>query len=230
MVRARSQLASLEKQLKNTEATAQLLRQAEREVDAAAHVIAMGSPIAQVTQGKAAPTPTAHKLEAAKLALGAKVHVPKWNLTAEVTEITARGEVKVAAGALRATFATDELLLTQGARPASPHVSAPQRHKKGKLDHNAQAAARHAPVRVASNTLDLRGQRVEEALDNVDAFVDAMLLRGEQAAYVLHGHGTGALKQAVRAHLRDSLAVSDSSAADSEDGGDAFTVFWLPTG
>jgi DNA mismatch repair protein MutS2 len=199
-------------------------------VDAAAHVIAMGSPIAQVAQSKPGAAPALRKLDAARLAVGAKVHVPKWNLTAEVTEITAKGDVKVAAGALRAIFSIDELLLTQGARPAPPSLSAPQRHKKSQPDHNAPAATRNAPVRVDSNTLDLRGQRVDEALDHVDAFVDAMLLRGETAAYVLHGHGTGALKQAVRSHLRDSLVVSDSSPADPEDGGDAFTIFWLPTG
>jgi DNA mismatch repair protein MutS2 len=226
VVSARSQLASLEKQLKSSETSSELLRHAEREIDAAAHVISMGSPIAQVTQTKGAPA--AAKLQLAQLAVGTKVHVTKWGLTAEVVEITPKGEVKVAAGAMRATFALADLVLVKNAAAARPNGPVKPRQTKGKHAMAAAASARTTPVRVDSNTLDLRGQRVDEALENVDAFVDSLLLSGEKAAYVLHGHGTGALKQAVRAHLRDSLHVSDSAPADPEDGGDAFTIFWLP--
>jgi DNA mismatch repair protein MutS2 len=77
------------------------------------------------------------------------------------------------------------------------------------------------------NTLDLRGERVDVALDKVDAFLDRMLNVGETAGFVLHGHGTGALKSAVRAHLRASSYVEQSRVADPDSGGDAFTVFWL---
>ncbi len=229
VVQARSQLSSLEKQLKSSETNSELLRHAEREIDAAAHVISMGSPIAQVTQTKGAASPTALKLQWAQLAVGAKVHVHKWGLTAEVVELTSKGEVKVAAGALRATFALDDLQLVKSATAPRPGGPVKSRHIKSKHDTSA-ASARKTPVRVDSNTLDLRGQRVDEALEAVDVFVDALLRTGESAAYILHGHGTGALKQAVRAHLRDSLHVSDSSPADPEDGGDAFTIFWLPAG
>jgi DNA mismatch repair protein MutS2 len=103
-----------------------------------------------------------------------------------------------------------------------------QKTKKAKNEASA-SAARTTPVRVDSNTLDLRGMRVDESLEQVDAFIDSMLRSGERAAFVLHGHGTGALKQAVRSHLRDSLHVLDSAPAAPEDGGDAFTVFWLPS-
>jgi DNA mismatch repair protein MutS2 len=83
------------------------------------------------------------------------------------------------------------------------------------------------PVRTSHNTLDLRGQRVDEALDAVDAFVDRMLRVSEPVAYVLHGHGTGALKLAVRAHLSAASHVRRAVPAEPDDGGDAFTVIWL---
>jgi DNA mismatch repair protein MutS2 len=83
------------------------------------------------------------------------------------------------------------------------------------------------PVRTSENTLDLRGQRVDEAVDAVDAFVDRMLRVGESVAFVLHGHGTGALKLAVRAHLAAAAHVVRARPAESDDGGDAFTVLWL---
>jgi DNA mismatch repair protein MutS2 len=68
---------------------------------------------------------------------------------------------------------------------------------------------------------------VDEAVDDLDAFVDAMLRSGERAAFVLHGHGTGALKLAVRSHLAGHRQVDKSAPADPDDGGDAFTLFWL---
>jgi DNA mismatch repair protein MutS2 len=43
--------------------------------------------------------------------------------------------------------------------------------------------------------------------------------------FVLHGHGTGALRTAVRQHLKSSAWVAFVEAADKDQGGDAFTMF-----
>jgi DNA mismatch repair protein MutS2 len=83
------------------------------------------------------------------------------------------------------------------------------------------------PVRTEGNTLDLRGQYVEDALPLLDAFLDRLLSEGDPAGFVLHGHGTGKLKAAVRDHLKASTYVDRSAPAAPEDGGDAFTVFWI---
>lgn len=79
-------------------------------------------------------------------------------------------------------------------------------------------------VRMPGNTLDLRGERVEEALERVDAFLDQAARASWEAVFVLHGHGTGALKQAVRAHLRASHYVRRAAPAGADQGGDAYTV------
>jgi DNA mismatch repair protein MutS2 len=75
--------------------------------------------------------------------------------------------------------------------------------------------------------LDLRGARVDEAFARVDAFLDVMMGEGERFGFVLHGHGTGAIKGAVREHLGASSYVEHSRAAEPDEGGDAFTVFWI---
>ncbi len=80
-------------------------------------------------------------------------------------------------------------------------------------------AARHD-----GNTLDLRGHRVDEALGECDAFFDRMTMRGIDIVFLLHGHGTGALKEALRSELRDNRYVKDFAPASEEQGGDAFTV------
>ena len=63
--------------------------------------------------------------------------------------------------------------------------------------------------------------------ERVDAFIDRLLSLGEPAGFVLHGHGTGALKSAVREHLRKAPHVARAEPAEQADGGDAFTVLWL---
>lgn len=227
VVAARAQLTALQKRLKENELNYESLRQAEQQVDAAAHVVAMGSPIAQIALSR---HPVANPSGSnAELQIGSKVFVNRWNLVAEVIGLTPRGEAKVAAGILRATFALADLQHVSGAnsRPTSAATKR-QRPRRKPESPGPNPLERRAPVRVDSNTLDLRGMRVDESLDRVDQFVDEMMRSGQKAGYVLHGHGTGALKQAVRQHLRGTVHISDSGPAQPEDGGDAFTVFWLP--
>lgn len=81
--------------------------------------------------------------------------------------------------------------------------------------------------RSSENTLDVRGERVGEALELLDAFLDRLLREGRSRAFVLHGHGTGALKRAVRDALEGSRYASRFEAAPPDDGGDACTVIEL---
>jgi DNA mismatch repair protein MutS2 len=84
-----------------------------------------------------------------------------------------------------------------------------------------------APVRTAYNTIDVRGRRVDDALAEVDKFLDDALRNGERVLMVIHGHGTGALRQAVRDKLADSELVDRFDAAPPEDGGNGVTVVWM---
>jgi DNA mismatch repair protein MutS2 len=78
------------------------------------------------------------------------------------------------------------------------------------------------------NTLDVRGLRADDALAMLDSFVDRLYSGPSRVGYVLHGHGTGALRVAVREHLRTALPfVNQSRAGDEAEGGDAVTVFYL---
>lgn len=81
-------------------------------------------------------------------------------------------------------------------------------------------------VSVGPNTIDLRGFRVEEAFPAIEAFFDAHTNRSS-VVFVLHGHGTGALKQGVRQWLPSSRYVKDFRPANAEEGGDALTVVRL---
>ena len=75
-----------------------------------------------------------------------------------------------------------------------------------------------------SQTLDLRGYRVEDALDEVEAYLDKASLANLTPVYIIHGHGTGALKQAVRDFLQTSPYVAKFRPGEDTEGGDGVSV------
>jgi DNA mismatch repair protein MutS2 len=75
--------------------------------------------------------------------------------------------------------------------------------------------------------LDLRGQTVEEALESLDRYLDAAALAGLPWAHIVHGKGTGALRQAVRDFLRHHPLVRSYRSGEEGEGGDGVTVVVL---
>jgi DNA mismatch repair protein MutS2 len=84
-----------------------------------------------------------------------------------------------------------------------------------------QAAARISP------RLDLRGERVEAALERLAEYLDEALLAGLDEAVILHGAGTGALRRAVREYLADHPRVRGTRPGRREEGGDQATAAQL---
>jgi len=73
----------------------------------------------------------------------------------------------------------------------------------------------------------LLGLRVEEGLEALDDYLDRALRSGRSAVRVVHGHGTGRLREAVRAHLRSHPAVETQRPGAANEGGDGATVVTL---
>ncbi len=71
--------------------------------------------------------------------------------------------------------------------------------------------------------LDIRGRRVHECLEQVDAFLDRALRDGQDAVRIIHGKGTGALRHGVWRHLATHAAVAAFDYAPPERGGDGAT-------
>jgi DNA mismatch repair protein MutS2 len=68
-----------------------------------------------------------------------------------------------------------------------------------------------------SDELDVRGMRAQEARERVRSFVDEAALAGLSTVRVVHGRGTGAVRQAVRSELSDHRLV-ERHEPDAEDG------------
>lgn len=72
--------------------------------------------------------------------------------------------------------------------------------------------------------LDLRGKRFEEAVAEVDQYIDAALLAGYPQVTIVHGRGTGALKKGVQDYLKNNRRVKKYEYAPPNQGGDGATI------
>lgn len=75
-----------------------------------------------------------------------------------------------------------------------------------------------------SNRLDLRGYRVEDALDDLENYLDRASLANLSPVTIIHGHGTGALKSAVRDFLSTSPYVAKFRPGEDSEGGDGVSI------
>jgi DNA mismatch repair protein MutS2 len=135
----------------------------------------------------------------------------------EVVEVDG-DEALVRAGSLKVRRPVADLVPLQG-RAREAGLARTRGEKLAAAD-----AARADAVFVPERRLDVRGMRVEELLREVERFLDRLYAGGEPSAVILHGHGTGALKQALRDHLSASPYVGDYRPGDRHEGGDAVTV------
>lgn len=79
----------------------------------------------------------------------------------------------------------------------------------------------------ASSELDLRGQRYEEALTNLDRYIDSSLLAGLNTVIIIHGIGTGAIRNGVQQYLKRNRHVKSYNYAPANQGGTGATIVHL---
>jgi DNA mismatch repair protein MutS2 len=72
--------------------------------------------------------------------------------------------------------------------------------------------------------INLIGMRVEPALEELESYIDRALLASRKEVRVVHGHGSGRLRQAVRQHLRSHRGVAEIRSGAPNEGGDGATV------
>jgi DNA mismatch repair protein MutS2 len=192
-------------------------RDPEAAVSQAAETIARNAPVRELP-GSA--------LAADQIEPGMHVAIVSWGGEGTVLAPPARGHVLVQAGALRTMVKVEDLRrLDRKSRP--PKTERPPSRPPRSRDPRAEPGPATPSLRTVDNTLDLRGERVDDALGRLDRFLDDSLRHSREVVFVLHGHGTGALRTAVREYLADHAAVTGFRAAESEQGGDAVTLVEL---
>jgi DNA mismatch repair protein MutS2 len=244
-------VAALRRARDEVEAARKLLRrgpdparveQAQRAVQHAAEVITAEAP--------APARPPGRPARPEDLRPGARVYVARLGGIGAVAAPPERGRVTVQVGALRTQVALDELLVppAREARQSARALNdeARQRLASGAVKRRVAAVAAAAPTpeelgaaaaaaapaapaatRTVDNTLDLRGERVDDALRLTDDFLDRALRADREVVFVVHGHGTGALRHALREHLATHAAVQSLRPGELNEGGDGVTVVQL---
>ncbi len=229
--RAREELHAASARVRRSKATEEDIRAAERQIGAVAQQVAVGGPLALQ------PVVNVNRRLAREdeIEPGLRVYVRRLAATADVIERPARGQVRVAAGAMKLYVPLEELSIEDGAvetrsgaHGKSVATTSDATGATPSLDTMRGTAALPL-VRASTNTCDVRGLRADDALSLIESFLDRIFGANESGGFVLHGHGTGALRTAARSHLDASQYVASWRAADPEDGGDALTVFWLKT-
>lgn len=151
-----------------------------------------------------------------RLTVGSRVYVPRLRAEVEIVEPPNKGKVRVSAGAMRLWVDVAEL------RAGAP------REEERAPDRSLRASAPRPAVRTLDNTIDLRGMRVDDALTLLESSLDRLYGRDESIAFVEHGVGSGALRDAVRNFLeRPSPYVAGMRPATLEEGGARVTVVML---
>ncbi len=79
-------------------------------------------------------------------------------------------------------------------------------------------------IQTRENSIDLRGMRVDEALQQLDNELDRKLRANIGTVIIIHGHGTGALRDAVRNHLNVYRVDEEHRPGREGEGGDGVTI------
>ena len=123
------------------------------------------------------------------------------------------GQVMVQMGNIKTKIKTDKLAVVDENYKPAPKIYTPSNFEKFELKRLD-----------LSNRLDLRGYRVEDALDSLEFYLDKASLANLSPVTIIHGHGTGALKSAVRDFLSTSPYVAKFRAGEDGEGGDGVSI------
>jgi DNA mismatch repair protein MutS2 len=216
--RAREELRAAQAKLRSKKLDEQELREASRALERVASEVAIGGELEPLVLPADRTQGARERVRAGDLKKGSRVWVPKLRAEAEVLEV-AGGQARVAAGPLKLTVAIDELRAS--AEP--PRELAPAPRAKRVLEREPLENA----FATSDNTCDLRGLRADDAVSMATTFLDRSINASRRVAFLVHGHGTGALRDVIRKELRESPYVSYFRPGTQEEGGDGVTVVWL---
>jgi DNA mismatch repair protein MutS2 len=145
-----------------------------------------------------------------QIEVGDRVFVPTLQAGGEVLAVSANGEADVQLGKFRLKLPLKRLELRQKA--VKETLSTPIKFRGGALPESPGLE------------LDLRGDRVEEGLDKLERYLNNASLSRLPWVRIIHGKGTGAMREAVRTALKNHPLVREARTGDMGEGGDGVTV------
>ena len=149
---------------------------------------------------------TVQKKKYDKINAGDEVKVLSYGQKGEVLELVGEDEAVVQMGIIKMKLPIEDLEKT-----------------KKKKEKPAKMVTRQNRQTIKTE-LDLRGYRYEEALIELDQYLDQAVLSNYEQVYIIHGKGTGALQKGVQQHLKKHKSVSKFRGGMPSEGGFGVTV------
>ena len=142
---------------------------------------------------------------------GDTVELVKMGTQAPVLSVNKDGSLQLQAGILKITARQEEVRVVEGeTQQSAKKVVARAEHKLRTLG--------------ASPEVDLRGMMTDEAIGALDLFLDNAVLGKLNEVRIIHGKGTGAVRKAVREHLKRSRYVKSFRPGRYGEGEDGVTI------
>ena len=224
--RSRDELREVQARLRAKKLDVTSAKEAEKALDRVAAKVAIGGELEPLIVREASSDAGGGGAvaDAATLKKGARVWVPRLRAEADVLDMLGDGSARVQAGAMRLVLPASELrLATEKREEAEPKKKPAGNSGPSSRDPSGLEIA----LQTSDNTVDLRGLRADDAITLAVTFLDRSLNENRRVCFLVHGHGTGALKDAVRRELKSSPYVRFFRAGTSGEGGDGVTIAWL---
>jgi DNA mismatch repair protein MutS2 len=230
--RAREELREVQLRLREKKLDAAAAQETSKLLDRVAAKVALGGELEPLLGGGRAADPSEYAERAPKEGLkkGVRVWVARLRAEADVLDVQGDGSVRVQAGAMRLVVPAGELSLVNS---APQDASADPKKKTQKAlagtvaPRGSEPAGLERPLQTEDNTCDLRGMRSDDALSLAIGFLDRALNADVRVCFLVHGHGTGALREAIRRELTTSPYVRFFRPGSNTEGGDGATIVWL---
>ena len=209
IAQAKGEIAQVIRRLQQGNATAQAAQQATNTINK----------ISQRYTPPPAPKAAFHPQ------IGDRIRIPRLGQTAEVLTVPdADGELTVRFGMMKLTVKLEDIESLDGQKPeARSQKRAAKTQQQAAAEPEATVASSTPVVRTSQNTIDLRGSRVADA----EMVLERSLAAAAGPLWIIHGHGTGRLRQGVHNFLQQHPRVSHYEPAAPADGGDGVTVVFL---
>ena len=157
--------------------------------------------------------PKENKKSARPVKAGDMVEILSMGVKAEVLSVNGDGSLELKAGIMTVKAKQSEVYLLEG-----------EKIKKKQLSYNV---ASNSPRRVVSPEIDLRGMESIEAVAAAEMYIDNAVMAKLKTVTIIHGKGTGALRQAVQQMLRRNKAVKSFRLGRFGEGESGVTVVEL---
>ena len=226
--RAREDIRNARARLKQRNVGRDELVDLEKAVNRVAQDVGAFGPLEPGARERGRRAEAAEIVPVSDLRKGKRVYIARLRAEAEIVDITGN-TARVAAGALKLTVPLSELLrVGAGDRGEERDSRDASRGKRAEGPARSTDESKlEVPFQTTDNTCDVRGLLSDDAVSMTMTFLDRAIGAGQRVVFVIHGHGTGALRDRIRRELKTSRYVAYSRAGAQNEGGDGATIVWL---